>query len=160
RVRVTAASALAFAGDARGTEVLITALGGRDTREEALHALRQLADRADRAAVEAGARKIFGGLFVGRFERAAAAGVLAALGLQEGRAHLVDRAGRRGIDRPLAMELLGELRVEEGEVLLLAAAGAAADPLRGTALRALGALGAADALALCTEALGSEDEDP
>lgn len=160
RVRVTAASALAFAGDARGFEVLLAALDRRDTREEALHALRQLAGIVDREAMEQGVRRIFGGLFVGRFERTAAAGALAALGDAEGRAHLIARAAKKGIDRPLALELLGELQVREAEALLAAAAADRTDPLRGTALRAMAALGAPDALVRCSEVLLDEAEDP
>lgn len=158
-VRTSAAAALSFAGDASGIPVLLASLEKRNAREEALHALRQVASQGDRAAIEKPVRRLFGSLFVSRFERVAAAGVLAVLGFAEGRAHLVDRAARKGIDRPLAVELCGELRVAEAEMLLRAAAADAADPLRGTALRALASLGVADAVGRCSAVLLDERED-
>ena len=158
--RTSAAAALAFDGDARGLEVLLPSLEKRATREEALHALRQIASQGAPAQVEKAVRRIFGGMLVSRFERVAAAGVLAVLGSAEGRAHLVERIGRKAIDRPLAMELAGELQVAEAEPLLTTAATDRKDPLRGTALRALASLGAAGTLARCSQALADEDEDP
>jgi len=160
QVRTSAAAALAFNGDARGIEVLLAALEKRATREEALHALRQVAGQGDPAQVERAVRRIFGGMLVGRFERVAAAGVLASLGAAEGRAHLVERIGKKAIDRPLAMELAGELQVAEALPLLEAAAVDRRDPLRGTALRALASLGAPGALERCAAALADEAEDP
>lgn len=159
RVRTTAASALAHAGDARGFDVLLAALDRRDTREEALYALRHLAGRGDDQALARGVRRIFGALLASRTERVAAAAVLAALGDREGTAHLVERAGKRGHDRPLALELVGELRLAEAEPLLLATAHSRTDPYRGTALRALGSLQVAEARQLCTEALLDPAED-
>jgi HEAT repeat protein len=158
-VRTTAASALAFAGDARGLDALLGSLEKRNTREEALHALRQLASADGSPVIERAVRPIFGKLVLSRFERVAAAGVLAALGLAEGRAHLLERAGKKGMDRPLAMELCGELRVAEAEPLLARVASDRKDPLRGTALRALASLGSADALSRCSDVLLDEAED-
>ena len=71
----------------------------------------------------------------------------------------MERAGKKGMDRPLAMELCGELRVAEAEPLLERAAGNRKDQLRGTALRALASLGSRDALARCSEVLLDEAED-
>ncbi|WP_373047984.1 HEAT repeat domain-containing protein [Vulgatibacter sp.] len=159
RVRTTAASALAFGGDARGLDVLVEALEKRATREEALHALRQIAAADERGAVAEAVRRIFGGLFTSRFERVAAAGVLAALGDAGGRTHLVERTGKTGMDRPLAMELCGELGIAEAEPLLVQAAADRKDTLRGTALRALASMQAASAFPSCSDVLLDESED-
>ncbi len=158
-VRTSAAAALSFAGDPSGIPVLLGSLEKRGTREEAMHALRQVATLGDTRAIAQAVGKLFGAFFVSRFERVAAAGVLAVLGDTEARAHLVDRVGRKGIDRPLAIELVGELRIAEAEELVRASAANATDPLRGTALRALASLGTADALERCSKVLLDESED-
>lgn len=159
QVRTAAASALAFASDERAIDVLLASLQQRTTREEALHALRQIAVRGDRRRIEQAVRPIFGAFFASRFEKVAAAGVLAALDVAEARRYLVERAGKKGFDRPLAMELCGELGIAEALPLLLRVAEDRADSLRGTALRALGSLRAAEALERCRRALDDEGED-
>lgn len=158
-VRVSAAAALATSRDPRAVPVLLAALDSRHTREEALHALRGLVSVGDRAAIEAGARRILGRILSSRYERIAAAGVLAALGLEDGKRQLLVRMEKRGADRPVAMEIAGELRLAEAASILGRVAGDKADPLRGTALRALASLGSPEALRLCERVLLDEAED-
>lgn len=161
-VRVAAAVALAVAGDAESVPVLLDGLASRRTRFDALIALRDVAGRApqQREAIEKAVRGIYGGLFTNRFDRLAAAVVLAALGDGEAADYVVARARKGRLDRPIAIEWMGELRIPEGEAVLLAVARDRRDPFRGAALRGLGAYGAREALQLCAEALGDESEDP
>lgn len=158
-VRLATASVLATSGDIRGLPVLVEALEKRNTREEALHALRHIVAKADGRGMEAGARKILGSLFSSRFEKVAAAGLLAAMGFEEGRAFLLERIQKKGIDRPVAVELAGELHLREAEPFLAAFIATRSEPLRGTALRALASLGSSLALEACSQALWNEEED-
>lgn len=165
-VRMAAASALAASGDTRGVPILVEGLGRRRTREQSLYALRFVARKGDGKAIEPGARKILGSMIATRFEKIAAAALLTALGVDEGRRYLVERMHKKGIDRPLALEFAGELGVGEAEALLLELAAPQpkgkkrpkGEPLRGTALRALAALGAEKAFELCRQTLEEEDD--
>ena len=161
-VRVAAAVAVAVAGEPASVPVLLDGLSSRRTRFDALVALRDVAPRAPehRDAVEKAVRAIFGGLLTNRFDRLAAAAVLAALGDGEAARYVLDRARKGKLDRPVAIEWMGELRIPEGEALLLSVARDRRDPFRGAALRGLGAYGAGEALQLCAEALCDESEDP
>jgi len=161
-VRMAAAVALASGGDFRGTDVLIDAAQRRDTRLDALYALRRAAAEApelhDR--IEAMARKLYGGLLTHRFDRVGAAALLASMGHEDARGLLVERAGKRTVERPMALELCGELRIPGGEALVARVATDPKDPLRGTALRALGSYRAAGAEEVCGEVLLNPAEDP
>lgn len=161
-VRVGAATALATAGDVRSVPVLLEGLSGRRSRFDALYALRYVVGRegADRERIVQGARGIFGGFLTSRFDRVAAAGVLAAIGDPKAEAYLLDRGQRGRLDRPLAIELLGEMRVPGGDGLLASMAQDRRDPFRGAALRGLGSFGAERAFELCSAALADEGEDP
>lgn len=165
-VKMAAASALAASGDVRGIPVLVEALGRRKTREQALYALRFVAGKGDGREIEQGARKILGAVIATRFERIAAAALLTSLGVDEGKKYLVERMHKKGIDRPLALEFAGELGVREAEPLLLELASIPrvqtrkpkAEPLRGTALRALASLGTQTAFELCRQTLEEEKD--
>lgn len=160
-VRVAAAVALSVAGDPAGIPVLLEGLNSRHTRFDALMALRTIAPAAPEWAQEirAAAREVFSGFFSGRFDRLAAAAVLASLGDGKAEAYLLDRARRGKMDRPIAIEWLGDLRVPEGEALLRELAEDRRDPFRGAALRGLGSYGSEVALVACRGALEDENED-
>ncbi len=160
-VRLAAAVALAAGGDLRGTDVLLEAIARRSTRLDALLALRRAAaDGPDlRAKIEPEVRKIFGGFLTHRFDRVAAAAVLATMGIKEGGDHLIERARKGGVERPMALELCGELQIPGGEAVAAAIAADKDDALRGTALRALASYDGASAADLCSRALLDEGED-
>lgn len=162
-VRLAAAAALASGGDLRGTDVLIAASARRNTRLDALLALRPAARDGSpevRGAVQGAARKAFGRLFANRFERVAAAALLAATGDEAGGRHLLERARKGGVERPMAMEICGELRIPGGEALVQSTASDRRDPFRGTALRALASYGSPDAVDRCGAVLVDAQEDP
>ena len=156
-IRFAAAGGLIESGHERCYDVLREGLGFDDTRYLALSGLYRLGDRR---ALEP-ARAIFGKLFVSGFERVAAAGVLAKLGDMDGRRFLIDRAARRrGLERGLAIEILGELKVGESFDALLTCLNDPRDPFRGAAARSLGALGRPEALEPLKTVLFDADEDP
>lgn len=160
-VRVAAAMALAIAKDTRSVPVLLDGIGSRRSRFDALFALRHVApsdgERRDR--IERGARAVFSGFLTSRFDRVAAAGVLATLGDERAGRYLLERARKGRLDRPLAIELVGELPIPGGEDLLASIAADRADPFRGAALRGLGSSGAERAYEACRAALADEAED-
>lgn len=161
-VRLAAAAALASGGDLRGTDVLLAAVSRRNTRLDALLALRAAAEKGTarvRASVHDTARKAFGRLLANRFERVAAAALLAATDDAVGNEHLLARARKGGVERPMALEICGELRIPGGEALAQSIAADRRDPLRGTALRALASYGSADAVDRCGAALVDAQED-
>ncbi len=156
-IRFAAAGGLIESGHARCYDVLREGLGFDDTRYLALSGLYRLGDR--RALTPA--RAIFGKLFVSGFERVAAAGVLAKLGESDGRRFLIDRAERRrGLERGLAIEILGELKVAEAFDALLLSLRDQRDPFRGASARSLGSLGRAEALEPLKAILLDAGEDP
>lgn len=142
-IRFAAAGGLLDAGEPRCYGVLCEGLGFSDTRYLALSGLYRLGDAR---ALEP-ARDIFGRFFVSGFERVAAAGLIAKLGGEEGRRFLIERLKRRrGLERGLALEILGELKVAEAFDAVLAVLGDRRDPFRGAAARSLGCLDNASAL--------------
>lgn len=160
-VRVAAASALSVMGDPACIPALLEGTTSRQTRFDALVALRRIAKAAPETAdaIRAVAQRVFSGVFSGRFDRLAAAALLASLGDAGGQAYLLERARRGKLDRPIAIEWVGDLRVPEGEGLLRAVAEDRRDPFRGAALRGLGSYGSEAALAACRGALEDENED-
>lgn len=160
-VRVAAAVALAVMGDPASVPVLLDGLGSRHTRFDSLMALRTIAPAAPEheAEIRSAVQSTFGGLFAGRFDRLAAAAVLARLGDAKASAYLLDRARKGKIDKPVAIEWLGELRIPEGESHLKEIAADGTDPFRGAALRGLGSYGSEVALEACRRALEDENED-
>lgn len=161
-VRLAAAVALAMEDDFRGTGVLLRAAERRDTRLDALLALRRAAadSPGDRERIQAAAGKLFRGLLTGRFDRLGAAALLVLLGDGDARRFFAERITKKTIERPMALELCGELQIGEAREEVARIAADPKDPLRGTALRALGAYGGEPAEARCREALFDEAEDP
>lgn len=160
-VRVGAAVALSVIGDTEGVSVLLEGLNSRHTRFDSLMALRNVASRApDRhEEIRAAAQGVFSGFFANRFDKLAAAAVLVALADEDASAYLLERARRGKLERPIAIEWLGELRVPGGENFLRRLAEDRRDPFRGAALRGLGSYGSEAALEACQSALQDESED-
>jgi len=156
-VRFPAALGLAELEDKAGIEVLIQALELPRMRYQALAALQSLADTR---ALEPARRLFKKRFFVNDYERVAAAGVLASLGDAEGKAWLVERIARRkGMDRGLAIELAGELKLREAIPALEATLGDKEDVFRGAAVRALGMMGASAFLPRMVAILSDDTDD-
>jgi len=151
-VRFEAARGLAALGHSAGLEVLIEALEFSDLRFRALGALAQLGNPAAVPAI----RKIFRRWLLAGFDRTQAAGALAKLGDDEGAAYLLKRTySRRGMDRPFAIELCGDLRAAGAFERLMEILRDTKDPARGAAARGLGRLGNPDAFSALVELLES-----
>jgi HEAT repeat protein len=156
-VRFLAAVELAAVGNGAGVPALLEGLSWAQTRFQALSALYRLGERS---AVEP-ARKLLHRVFVGPFERTAAAGLLARLGDDEARAFLVRRvASRRGDDRGLAIELVGDLRLLGATDALVATLQDRRDVFRGAAARALGMIGDDRLREFLVRVLLDEKDDP
>lgn len=156
-VRFEAACSLASASDERGLEVLLQALEIPPARFQALSALQKLSNRRALEPVQ----KLFRKFFISGFDRTGAAGVLAKLGNEEARDWLVRRvAKRRGDDRGLAIELVGELRLMGATEALVETLRDRGDLFRGAAARALGMLGDDRLRDMLVAILMSEEEDP
>lgn len=160
-VRVAAGVALSVIGDEACVPALLEGLNSRRTRFDALMGLRNIAPSAPawQQEIREAAQGVFTGLFAGRFDKLAAASVLASLGDERAAAHLLERAKKGKLERPVAIEWLGELRVPAGERYLRELAEDRKDPFRGAALRGLGSYGSEAALGACLRALGDESED-
>lgn len=138
RVRFEAARGMAGLGHPAGFEVLVEALTDADLRFRAAGALARLGD--PRATPHL--KQLMGRWFLPAFDRTQVAGALAALGDADGVAHLVKRShSRLGLDRAMAIELLGVVRAPGAKALLLEVLNDAKDVARGAAARALGHLG-------------------
>jgi HEAT repeat protein len=154
-IRFAAAGALLDFCDPRCFDVLREGLGFSDTRYLALSGLYRLGDRR---ALEP-ARVVFGKLFISGFERVAAAGILAKFGDPDGLKFLLDRLKtKRGLERGLALELIGELKVPETFEAVRAVLLDPRDQFRGAAARAIGCLGNPEALAPLLALLDSEED--
>lgn len=137
-VRFEAARGMAALHHPAGLEVLVAALEDSTYRFRALGALAELGDMRALPAVQ----KIFRKFFLSAFERTQAAGAMAKLGDPEGGRHLLERTRKRwSTDRALAIELLGELKVEGARARLLEIIRDPKDLSRGAAARGLGRLG-------------------
>ncbi len=137
-VRFEAARGMAALQHAAGFDVLVEALDSAEFRFRAASALAQLG----RADAVPHLRRALTAWFLPAFDRTQVAGALARLGDDAGRAHLLKRA-RKGwsMDRPMALELLGEVKAPGARALLEGVLADAADPCRGPAARGLGRLG-------------------
>lgn len=157
-VRFEAARGLALLHHPSGLEVLTAALKEDALRFRALGALAELGDARAIPAL----RTVLKRWLLPGFERTQAAGALAKLGEAEGLAYLFARTRRRrGGDRGLAIELLGELKATHALERLLEILVDPKDFCRGAAARSLGRLGDARALAPLLAVLkerGTKDE--
>ena len=140
-VRFEAARGIAELQHAAGIDVLIAALDDGELRYRAAGALARLGDAR---AIEP-LKKALNAWFVPQFDRTQFAGALAVLGDAEGVAHLDKRIGKkRALDRPMAVEFLGELESAAAKQTLLQILDTVDDTARGTAARALGFHGGDD----------------
>lgn len=138
RVRFEAARGMATLRHSAGIDVLIEGLDRDHLRFRALGALAELGDVQALPAV----RRILDRWLLPGFERTQAAGALAKLGDPAGAEWLMGRTRRRwGIDRALAIELLGEVKAPGARERLLEILADKKDKCRGAAARGLGRLG-------------------
>lgn len=137
-VRFEAARGMVALEHSAGFDVLVEALSDPELRFRAASALAQLGKKE---ALEP-LRKVFRGWFLPHFDRTQLAGALARLGDTEGVEHLFKRLTKRwAMDRPMAVELLGEVRAAGAKEKLLQILADKDDTARGTAARSLGRLG-------------------
>jgi HEAT repeat protein len=137
-VRFEGARGMAVLRHPAGLSVLLEALEHDDFRFRSLGALAELGDRSAVPAIE----KVFKRWFLPGFERTQAAGALVKLGQPTGAQHLIERTRKRwSPDRALAIELLGEVKVEGARTRLEEILRDGADSARGAAARGLGRLG-------------------
>jgi len=143
-VRFEAARGMAALKHSAGLETLLAALDDPELRFRAAAALAHLGnpDAVPRL------KRAFTSWFLPAFDKTQMAGALARLGDPAGGEHLLRRA-RRGwaMDRAMAVELLGEVKVPGAKERLLEVLSAPDDDARGAAARGLGRLGDSTALA-------------
>ncbi len=155
-VRFEAARGMAALQHSAGFDVLVSALQDDELRFRALAALAELHDPRAVAPIKA----VFRRWILPHFDRTQAAGALARLGDPDGEKHLLARAAKKwSEDRPMALELLGEVKAPAALVTLTAVLGNPSDLCRGAAARGLGRLGTPEALAALRVALASADDD-
>ena len=154
-VRFQAARGMAALRHSAGLEVLIQALDRNYLRFSALGALAELGDARAVPAI----RRLHRRWLLNGFERTQAAGAMAKLGDPEGASWLLRRTRRRrGADRSLAVELLGEIKAEGAFERLREILEDPADPSRGAAARGLGRLGDPRAVPLLLRVLEAVGE--
>ncbi len=137
-VQFEAARRLALLQHSAGIEVLIAGLDRSDFRFGAAGALAVLKNRSAIEPLE----RCFSKWLIPHFDRTQIAGALASFGVPAGVLHLKVRAQKKGaMDRAMAIELLGQTRVEGADVLIARIATDQGDACRGAAIRALGRLG-------------------
>lgn len=138
RVRFEAARGMAALRHSAGIDVLIEGLERDHLRFRALGALAELGNPDALPAV----RRTHARWLLPGFERTQAAGALAKLGDPAGAAWLLARTRKRwGMDRALAIELLGEVKAAGAAQRLLEILADPKDRFRGAAARGLGRLG-------------------
>lgn len=153
-VRFEAARGMAALHHASGLDVLVEALSMNALRFRALGALAELGDPRALPAIQ----KVHRRWLLPGFERTQAAGAMARLGDPEGARYLMNRVlKRRGPDRALAVELLGEVRAPGAKERLFAVLDDTADRCRGAAARGLGRLGELSAVPRLLALLRSEE---
>jgi HEAT repeat protein len=152
-VRFEAARGMAALQHGAGFDILVQALERGPLRFRALGALAELGDERAIPAIQRLHRR----LLLPAFERTQAAGALAKLGDGDAARWLGERVKKkRGADRHLAVELLGEVRAPGAFEQLSAIVEDPADPVRGAAARGLGRLKDLRAEALLERVLRDE----
>ena len=156
-IRFEAARGMAALKHSSGLEVLLEGLDHADFRFRALSALAQLGDANALPRV----KSLFGKWLLPPFDRTMAAAVLARLGDAEGVKHLFARAAKKWTaDRAMAIEMMGELKVDGARTRLEQLVDDPKDTCRGAAARALGRLGdvtAAPVLMRMAEGAANDD---
>jgi HEAT repeat protein len=136
-VRFEAAIALAEAHDPRATPLLVAAVRSRAARLDAIRALGTLGDAAAIEPLNA----LFRRFLLPWADRLQAAAALCALGDAGGAQYLESKLiSRKPAERAAAIHFLAEARHPEARTLLEQLIADAADPMRDTAVRALGLL--------------------
>ncbi|MBS2032773.1 MAG: HEAT repeat domain-containing protein [Deltaproteobacteria bacterium] len=157
QVQFEAALGLAALNDRSGVQIL---LAGVDDKVRRFFALGALARLGEERAREPAQRILSKRLFMSDFERTQAAGLLAKLGSDDGKAYLLDRIRRaRADDRGLAMEVCGELKLKDAVAPLREAMADKRELFRGTAARSLGLLRDADSTTALVAMARSAEED-
>ena len=155
-VRFEAARGIAMLKHGAGFEVLVEGLKSADFRFRAAGALALLGD--PRAVPPL--KRVLNSWLVPPFDRTRVATALAVLGDAEGVAHLFSRVGKKlAIDRPMAVEALGELDSPEAKAKLLEILSTPGDFAQGTAARALGFHAGDDVKAALLAAAKGEGSD-
>jgi HEAT repeat protein len=153
-VRFEAARGMAALRHSAGLEVLLEALDKSQLRFSALGALAELGDAKALPHIQKLLRK----WLLPAFDRTQAAGTLASLGDPEGARWLLERSRKmQGLDRPLAVELLGEVAAPGAFERLAEILADPRDTARGAAARALGRLGDERARTLLERVLATAD---
>jgi HEAT repeat protein len=158
-VRFEAARGMAALRHSSGMDVLTQGLDHDTLRFRAISALAELGD----AKAIPPLKKLFKKWLLQSFDRTQAAGALARLGDPEGADYLLQRTRARGgsPDRPMAVELCGEVKISGALPRLLEIIADKEDVARGAAARGLGRLGdlaALPALAAVLEELEAPED--
>jgi HEAT repeat protein len=155
-VRFEAAFALASLKDARGRNTLESALAGTRKRLDACEGLRRLGDPAAVEALE----KMAGKMFSAWVDRLSAWATMVTLGRSDVAGKVIERtASKSREERTYALSLIGSHRIAAGREVLEKVARDARDPLRDTAVRALGDLGEQASIATLREIIGGSDRN-
>lgn len=157
-VRFEAARGMAALKHPAGFDVLVAGLQDNELRYRALAALAELGD--PRAVPHV--KSVFSRWLLPHFERTQAAGVLIRLGDPDGAGvkHLLARAAKKwSEDRPMALELLGEVRAPAALETLTRILQNEGDLCRGPAARGLGRVGSPAAFEVLKAALPDADDE-
>ncbi len=153
-VRFEAARGMAALHHPAGLDVLVEALDHALLRFRAIGALAELGDPRALPAIQ----RVHGKWLIPYFDRAQAAGAMAKLGDKTGAEWLMQRSHKkRAFDRPLVVELLGEVKADGAYARLTEILLDRKDHARGAAARALGRLGDPRAMALLAQVLNESD---
>ena len=137
-VRFEAAFAMASLKDSRAKELLMSALSVTRKRLDACEALRRLGDPSAIEPLE----KLAGKVFLAWVDRLTVWATLFALGRSDAGDKVLERTSARNREeRTYALSLIGSHRIRAGREILERVAMDEDDPLRDTAVRALGDLG-------------------
>jgi HEAT repeat protein len=155
-VRFEAARGMALLKHSAGLDVLYQGLDSKDFRFRAAGALAHLQDKASIPKLKAA----FASWLIPHFDKTQMGAALAAMGERIGVEHLLSRMRGRenNVDRPMAIQYLGELEIVEAKETLVSIVRNKKDTARGTAARALGMLGGSDAVELLKQIVNDQTE--